>query len=42
MNIQFPSVHLHILPDPIEQDALQKYPDFIGFEIRDKDLGTCV
>ena len=40
MNVQFPSVHLHILPNPIEKDSFQKDPDLVRFEIRDEDLCT--
>lgn len=40
MNIQFPSVHLHILPHSIKEDTFQKDSDFIRFQIRDKDLCT--
>lgn len=40
MNIQFPRIHPHILPDPIEQYTLEEDPDFIRFEIRDENLGT--
>jgi hypothetical protein len=38
MNIQFPGVHLHILPDPIEQYTLEEDSYFVRLEIRDKDL----
>jgi hypothetical protein len=40
VNIQFPSVHLHILPDSIKQNTLEKNPDFIGFQVGNKDFGT--